>query len=199
MEGSYFFWLAWFAWVICTFFMKKGKQRTNITILILLLIVLSPYYIHLGLTKFNVSLIIIILFSFKEISKKTFKQQLYMFICVFTISMAYGSFQLFELFDPVWLLFDRKWMFSTVLVYITLMIFKDVRSRIIGLFIGAVQGEILSGFVLYKLHFKYVMGSLLFFDAVSISACVIILWCSLEELFKHFDLLFQKNSKQKHG
>ncbi|MCH1624763.1 YphA family membrane protein [Ferdinandcohnia quinoae] len=199
MEGAYFYWISWLAWVICTFFMNKGKQRTNIAILLLLLIILSPHYIDIGNTKLNVNLIIILLFCYKELSVKTMKQQLYIFICVFTISMAYGSFQLFELFDPVWLLFDRKWMFSVILIYITLMIFKDIKSRIIGLLIGAIQGDILFGFVLSKLQFQYVIGSFVFLDVAAISAFIIIMWTGLEELFKHFDLLFQKNSKQKHG
>ncbi|MEH7224265.1 hypothetical protein V7112_10715 [Bacillus sp. JJ1566] len=199
MDGAIFYWICWMAWVCSTFLMKKNKERLFLSIMFLMTIILSPYYVVIGGIKLNCSILLIFFFCLKEISKRPKKQLLYLLICILTISLAYCSFLLFELFDPVWLLFNRNLMLGAALIYVTIMLLKDFRLRLAGLLIGAIQGDILFGFIIKNVNFPYEIGSFVFLDVISISFCFIFVWSSLEILLHHVDVIVQKNSKEKHG
>ncbi|RFB16988.1 hypothetical protein DZB84_11400 [Bacillus sp. HNG] len=199
MEGAVFYWICWMAWVCSTFFMKKNRERLLLSILFLVTIILSPYYIGIGGIKINCSIFLIFFFCMKEISKRPKKQVLYMLICILTISLAYCSFLMFELYDPVWLLFNRNLMLGAALIYVTLMLLKDFRLRLAGVLIGSIQGDILYGIIVNNVNFSYEIGSFVFLDVISICFCFIFVWSSLEILLRHVDVMVQKNTKEKHG
>ncbi len=199
MEGVLFYWISWMAWVCSTFLMKKNKERLFLSILFLVTIILSPYYVGVGDIKINYSIFPILFFCIKEISKRPKKQVFYMLICILTISLAYCSFLMFELYDPVWLFFNRNLMLGAALIYVTLMLLKDFRLRLVGLLVGAIQGDILYGIIINKVNFSYEIGSFVFLDVIAISFCFIFVWSSLEILLHHVDVLVQKNTKEKHG
>ncbi|WP_449536766.1 YphA family membrane protein [Ferdinandcohnia sp. Marseille-Q9671] len=199
MEGVLFYWICWMAWVCSTFLMKKSKERLYLSVLFLISIILSGYYVGFSDYQINASVFPILFFCLKEISKRPNKQKLYLLICILTISLAYSSFLLFELYDPVWLFLDRNLLLGAVLIYVTLMLLKDFRLRLAGLAIGAIQGDILYGIVVSQINFPYEIGSLVFLDVISISFSFIFVWSSLEILLRHVDVLFQKNTKEKHG
>ncbi len=183
------------AWVCSTFLMRKNKERLHLSILFLVTIILSPYYVGIGDININCSIFLLFFFGMKEISKRPKKQVLYLLICILTISLAYCSFLLFELYDPVWLLFNRNLMLSAALIYVTLMLLKDFRLRFAGLLIGAMQGDILYGIIINHVNFSYEIGSFIFLDVISISFCFIFVWSSLEMLLHHVDVLVQKKHK----
>jgi hypothetical protein len=199
MEGVLFYWISWMAWVCSTFLMKKNKERLFLSILFLVTIILSPYYVGVGDIKINNSIFPILFFCAKEISKRPKKQVFYMLICILTISLAYCSFLMFELYDPVWLFFNRNLMLGAALIYVTLMLLKDFRLRLVGLLVGAIQGDILYGIIINNVNFSYEIGSFVFLDVIAISFCFIFVWSSLELLLHHVDVLVQKNTKEKHG
>ncbi|THE15071.1 hypothetical protein E1I69_01790 [Bacillus timonensis] len=199
MEGALFYWICWMAWVCSTFFMKKTRERLLLSILFLVTIILSPYSIGMGGININCSIFLIFFFCMKEISKRPKKQVLYMLICILTISLAYCSFLMFELYDPVWLLFDRNLMLGAALIYVTLMLLKDFRLRLAGVLIGSIQGDILYGIIVNNVNFSYEIGSFVFLDVISICFCFIFVWSSIEILLRHVDVIVQKNTKEKHG
>ncbi|MEH7380806.1 hypothetical protein V7138_10030 [Bacillus sp. JJ1533] len=199
MDGALFYWICWMAWVCSTFLMKKNRERLLLSVLFLMTIILSPYYVIFAGIKINCSIMLIFFYCLKEISKRPKKQLLYLLICILTISLAYCSFLLFELYDPVWLLFNRNLMLGAALIYVTIMLLKDFRLRLAGLLIGAIQGDILFGFIIKNVNFPYEIGSFVFLDVISISFCFIFIWSSLEILLHHVDVMVQKNSKEKHG
>ncbi|MFS0822936.1 hypothetical protein [Bacillus sp. 1P02SD] len=199
MEGAVFYWICWMAWVCSTFFMKKNRERLLLSILFLVTIILSPYSIEMGGIKINCSIFLIFFFCMKEISKRPKKLVLYMLICILTISLAYCSFLMFELYDPVWLLFDRNLMLGAALIYVTLMLLKDFRLRLAGVLIGSIQGDILYGIIVSNVNFSYEIGSFVFLDVISICFCFIFVWSSIELLLRHVDVVVQKNTKEKHG
>lgn len=199
VDGSVFYWICWMAWVCSTFFMKKSSKRLILSGSFLVLIIVSPYFFLLGSIRINIGVFIILLYCFTEIAKRTSKQKLYLLICILTISLAYSSFQLFELYDPVWLFFNRNYMLAAALIYLTIMLVKEFRFRLVALLIGAIQGDILYAIIVSNVNIPYDIGSFKFLDVVSISGGFIFIWSSLELLFNHFDVLFQKNTKEKHG
>ncbi|MFS0863541.1 hypothetical protein [Fredinandcohnia sp. 179-A 10B2 NHS] len=199
MDGSVFYWICWMAWVCSTFFMKKNRERLILSGCFLLLIIVSPYFFVIGSVRINIGIFIVLLYCFTKIAKRTSKQKLYLLICILTISLAYSSFQLFELYDPVWLFFNRNFMLAAALIYVTIMLVKEFQFRLVALLIGAIQGDILYAIIVSNVNIPYDIGSFKFLDVISISGGFIFVWSSLELLFNHFDVLFQKNTKEKHG
>jgi hypothetical protein len=195
MEGLYFYWIAWIGWVYTTFMMDKGRKRLLLSMLLLLIISLSTKDVLIKTYHLNVVHLLILVIPFTMIVKKTIAQKVYLLICSLTITIAYVTFQLFELFDPIWLFVDRKWMLAFLLVYLTLMLTKDRLSRMACLLIGSCQGELLYGFIINKFRFNYEIGSFSFLDVLSLSFLIVFVWLKLELFIQYVDELVQKNSK----
>ncbi|WP_078546053.1 YphA family membrane protein [Litchfieldia alkalitelluris] len=195
MEGLYFYWIAWIAWTYATFILEKNRLRILFSAFILIVIILSPYQFVFSTFNVNAVHLLILAISFILIAKKTMIQKVYLLICSLTITIAYVSFQLFELFDPIWLFLDRKWMLAFVLVYLSLMLAKGRKSKVMSLLIGSCQGELLYGFVINKFRFNYEIGSLVFLDVLSISLLIVFIWLKLESFIQNIDETLQKNAK----
>lgn len=204
MEGTFFYWIAWFFWIITTFFMNKSKERLLYTVIILLLIIFSNKVIVVAdIFKINASLGITLLscyvFLALFLEKINYKKIAYLLVCTLTITTAYVSFHLFELFDPIWVVFNRTIMLVFCLVYLTILLVKERKQRILCLMIGACQGELLYAFILKNFPFDYEIGALSFFDVMAISVFTLFIWSALEHSVNYFDTYFEKTTKEKHG
>ena len=199
MEGIFFYWIAWMVWVYSTFMIKKSRFRLMVSIIVLVIIIVSPYSIHLGIFEINVTIIAFLIICSALLVKKTTIQKVYLLVCTLTITIAYVSFLLFELFDPVWLFIDRKWMLAIILVYLASMLIKERKIRVACVVLGTSQGELLYGFILSHFRFEYVIGSMSYLDITAITSAVIVLWLGVENLAQYFDLYFNKTSKEKQG
>ena len=197
MDGIYFYWFSWIGWIISTFFMKKDQTRFLISTAILLLIIMSSIVVQIENYKLNISIVFLLISSYSLVRTKTKLQKIYLLICVITVMLAFVSFHLFELFDPVWLLFNRKWMLAFALSYIILMLLQDMKTRIVALIIGASQGEFLYVFILSKFNIRYEIGSFQFLDVLSGGIFLIFVWFIFENMAYYFDVLLQKNGKEK--
>lgn len=188
MEGIIFYWTFWVLWICTTFFMSRtNPKRVKYTVIILISIILSSHSIHfLGLEVSVVSIFFLFLAYF-EVGKMKGKSMAYFLITSFIIMLAYGSFQLFELFDPVWLILDRNWMFAVVLTYMTIMMHKEVFKRVIAIIFGSIHGEIVYSLVLDVYSMEIPIGSLQFLDVISISMCLILAWSGFEKLTSLFE------------
>ncbi|MCA1030533.1 hypothetical protein LCL95_05695 [Bacillus timonensis] len=199
MEGIYFYWLAWAAWIITTFFMKKDGYRLQLSIIILLIITLSLTNFSLFGIKINLAMIIALLFCYFLIRKKKLKSIVYLLVCTLTITIAYVTFLLFEIFDPIWIVFDRRIMLSVCLLFLCLTLVKEPVSRVSTLVIATCHGELLFAFILKRLGFTYEVGSLQFLETTSIAISFTYVWILFESLVKYFDPTYLKNSKEKQG
>jgi hypothetical protein len=203
MDGTYFYWIAWFFWILTTFFMKKSKERYLFTVIILLLIIFSNKVIVLDIFRINASLGITLLSCYVFLAlfteKNNYKKVVYLLVCTLTITTAYVSFHLFELFDPIWVVFNRTIMLVFCLVYLTLLLIKDRKKRVLCMMIGACQGELLYAFILKNFPFEYEIGALSFLDVMALSVFTIFIWSALEYTIKYFDTYFEKTTKEKHG
>jgi hypothetical protein len=200
LDGAYFYWLAWIGWIITTFFFKKGQKRLFLSAFILIVIISSR--IEIPVTD-NVSIIFsafgFLAAGYYFVSKQSLKSKWYLFLTTLIVTFAYVSFHLFELFDPVWLFADRKWLLSLAIVYVTLLLWKGISLRFFGMLIGVTQGEILYGYILQSFRFPYTIGSFAFLDAIAICSLLIGVWWVLEHLAVFYDSFTQKNAKEKQG
>ncbi|MFS1518146.1 hypothetical protein V1503_17090 [Bacillus sp. SCS-151] len=199
MEGQFFYWFFWSLWVIATFCLNKSTKRLMIAIVALLTIILSVSTLKNDSMSVSYSYVMLLVVCYAVISKKRWNQQIYTFISMITITFAYVSFHLFELFDPVWVLFDRKWMLTIPLVYVTFMLAKNAKDRVVLFVTGLCHGELLYFIILQRFNFYYEIGSLNFLDVVSIGLFLIMSWAAFEYFTKYFDLLIHKNIKEKQG
>ncbi|WP_458412677.1 hypothetical protein ACNQFZ_17965 [Schinkia sp. CFF1] len=197
MEGIYFYWFSWLGWVFTTFLMNKSKQRTILSFVLLLVIAVSDHVLRGGGYTFRASFLLLLLFSFVLLSKSKGLHLGYHLICSLIISIGYTCFQLFELFDPVWLIFDRKWMLSFVILYLILMLAKDFYYRASVAISGVCNGELLYSFILKKFSFKVEIGGFLFLDALAVIIFSIAAWSLFEKMGQFFEANFQKGKARR--
>jgi hypothetical protein len=183
MEGLYFYWLAWIGWILATFFMEKTNPvRRKMAAGILAVLIAVPYQMDVLVFNVNLAAFVIVIFLFFETRKKKLAEFMYLFLSSFIIMLAYASFLIFELLDPVWVLFDRRLMLAVAGFYLSILLQKKKSNRMIILAGGFLQGEILYGTVLLKFQFPYTISSLAFLETLIISVSMIVAWSAIETL-----------------
>lgn len=183
MEGVYFYWLAWIGWVWTTFFMNKDNPlRLKWAIMLLAVIFVAPFTVNVLIFELHLSAFAVAFFIFSETRRKKTGSFLYLFLSSFIIMLAYTSFLMFELFDPVWVLFDRKIMLGALGFYLAVLLHKDRNDRILALVSGFLQGDILFSAVLWKFNFPYAAASMAFMDILFISLGLLLAWSAIESL-----------------
>ncbi|MBT2677699.1 hypothetical protein J7E38_01725 [Bacillus sp. ISL-35] len=181
MEGLYFYWLAWIGWVWVTFIMDKNHpDRRKWAVCLLAVIIAAPYKVDFLIFEFHMSAFPIAIFIFMETRRKKTGSFLYLFITSFIIMLAYTSFLMFELFDPVWVLFDRKLMLGAAGFYLAILLHKSRQDRMLALVTGFLQGDILYSAVLWRFNFPYEVASMTFMDILFISSGMLITWSAVE-------------------
>lgn len=197
MEGLTFYWVSWGGWVIATFFMQKGARRLNISLWLLIMIIASPYTISMFELKMSLAGIFLFGTLFYSAAQIDRPMAAYLFICSFIIMLTYVCFQLFELIDPVWLLFPRNWMLAVLLVSLTVILQGDKYFRIIIVLLGSTQGEFLYALILKKYSFPYIIGSFSFLDVTALSVGLITIWNGIEFLTTFYDNHFNQLEREK--
>ena len=181
MEGILFYFVAWFFWIITTFFVNKNsKYRFISSFCILMVMILKPYNIRLAEITINYAVIflyLVILFQVILLNRKT---HFYLLVSSLIIMLAYVSFQLFELYDPVWVMFKREWMLAIVLVYLSVLLHSERNLRLFTIMIGVIQGEFLFSLILRKLNLFYMIGTGMFYDALASAALLLFFWGVME-------------------
>jgi hypothetical protein len=181
VEGIVFLGIAWLVWIIATFFMKRNSiDRSKISFMVLILIILSPFQFSFFDFQLNTAAVTLYLYLLKEVIQLKNKIGLYLFITSFIIMLAYVSFLMLELYDPVWVIFDRKWMIGIILVYLCLLLEGNKKLRYYTILIGTLQGEWLFSLILNRFSFSYPVGTYAFFDTVGLSLFLLGTWNMLE-------------------
>ncbi|NMD70305.1 hypothetical protein HHO41_08365 [Bacillus sp. DNRA2] len=188
IEGILFYWVAWIFWIIATFFMKRSEAyRLNISLCGLIAIILNPYHIEIFEFRVNASLFIFYFFAIMQIVKLSKGPILYTFICSYIIMMAYASFLLFELYDPVWVLFDRNWLLGVILCYLCVLLQQLKWNRAYILIVGMVQGDMIFSMVLQRIGIDYNIGSGAFQDVFATSLAALFIWSIAEMILVNMD------------
>ncbi|MFD3446120.1 hypothetical protein ACFDTO_16120 [Microbacteriaceae bacterium 4G12] len=199
MEGSYFYFFAWVSWTIATFLMKKGKMRLLIASLSLLLVISSQTAISIGPFHVYISSFLLMGIGFIGIASYSKWKKVHAIISSMIVAMMYTIFHLIELYDPIWIVVNRVWMLSGLLIYVTLLLIREPWLRLYVLSIGGVQGEIFLAAVLRKYEFHNAIGPGAFLDVI---ACTVVLLCIVHLLFKGFmyiEPLKRKHVKERQG
>lgn len=200
LEGLMFYWIFWLFWVYITFFMnKQNPYRTKLATAILVLIILSNLKFMFLSYEFYASGLFMLLLSYIIFSKKKLGSLLYAFICSFIVTIAYVAFNLFVIYDPVWVIFQKEWMMGIFFCCLAIFLQASLKDRLLMIVSGSVQGEILYAFYLSKFEFSYSIGSMAYLDVISLITILLVSWSILENAGSFFQnhFHFLEKGKQK--
>jgi signal transduction histidine kinase len=198
MEGLYFYGFTWALWIISTFLFKKTSiLRLPLAIILLFILILSPYNFQFG--KYTISYVSVFMLLLIFLIVGTFKVRklLYFFITTITIAVCYVTFLLFELFDPIWIIFKRELMLSFILAYLSVLLQKKVLGRIFIMIVGGVYGDILFSIILYPFSFPYDIGSLRFLDVCSLAVMIVFGWEGIKMSISYIESHLSSLEKEK--
>ncbi|WP_318508558.1 hypothetical protein [Bacillus sp. T3] len=176
---------------------KNSKYRIATATCILILISLTPYEIALVGFQINLAVIFLYLYSLGHIILVKKKVGIHNLLCTYVLMLAYASFLLFELYDPVWILFNRVWMIACVLGYLSVMLFSDKKDRILFLIIAIIQGEFLFAMIVKKIGFAYSVGTGQFLDTLSSAVLVLVIWSICESIIVSLDQYMNQHVRGK--
>ncbi|MDP4083892.1 MAG: hypothetical protein Q8934_04665 [Bacillota bacterium] len=198
MEGLMFYWISWSFWVYLTFILKKDNPyRLKIAAMILIVIILASVHFNISRFDVNFSGLFLLFYSYTSLYGKKIKTVLYFFISSFIISIAYVTFHLFEMFDPIWLIFKKEWMMGICIGYLTVLLQKTLKGRLLVTISGTMQGEILYSFILNKYDFPYQIGSFAYLDTWSLTISLIVGWCCIEYAGVYLENYFKVMEEKK--
>jgi hypothetical protein len=198
MEGIYFYGLAWGIWIIATFWINRASRvRLPVASIILLAIILSPYTISIGEISVSYLAIFILTIVFIRIGYFSLRKKLYFFFTTLIVSIGYGAFLLFELFDPIWIFFKREWMLAILLAYLSVLIQNKLAWRISIILAGCIYGDILFVFIIKSFSFPYTIGSFALLDVLSLSVFFIFCWEGIKNLTSYLEGLYNNLEKEK--
>ncbi|MEH7525478.1 hypothetical protein V7149_19735, partial [Bacillus sp. JJ1503] len=125
----------------------------------------------------------------------------YVLFSSFIVMIAYVCFHLFALFDPVWLIFPRKWMLALLMIALAIILHTNKVYRLIIILFGSIQGEFLYAYILNKYSFPHLIGSYAYLDGITLAAALLGAWSGFEYLTsfyeKHINHLEKEKGKQK--
>ncbi|MBA4536067.1 hypothetical protein H1Z61_02660 [Bacillus aquiflavi] len=198
MDGQIFYWFSWIYWTITTFFVsRKCPLRLKQSIIILLAIIISPYYFSVyEYDVYFISLLLIVI-AYTYIAKLKQLSIIYFIISSLIIAIAYVSFNLFELYAPIWLIFKREWMLSFIITFLAVFLHKKNMNRFIVVFSGTIQGEMLYSIVMKRLSISYPIGSLIFIDLIAVIITLLFAWYAIEQAAASLSQYFTSLEKEK--
>ena len=183
MEGEIFYWTCWAFWIYLTFLLEKqNPYRIKLAASVLIVLILSNIQIKVSVFEIQASGLFILGISYLFISQEKRTAIIYYFICAVIISITYVTFHLFEIFDPIWIIFKKEWMMGIVLWYLAILLQKTLKGRLLILFAGGMQGEILYALILNKFQFPYLIGAYASLDVCSLTVLLLVGWSALENV-----------------
>ncbi|KZE66261.1 hypothetical protein AWM68_07785 [Fictibacillus phosphorivorans] len=183
-DGTIFYWFMWMGWVITTFLIKRSSVRNYSVLILLTGITLSDTFIAFSLGNINAAFLFFLCIGLVYLIKHT--EQLFFYVTKsFIAATCYVSLELFALYDPVKLLFDKKYMIVIILASLLVLLTKTYKELfflpIIGLFIG----DTVFQFLIYRLSAKIEIGSLYVMDLLASTSMILLFMVVLVDMFKN--------------
>lgn len=201
MEGLFFYWIFWMAWVCFMFFVpQKVSYRFVLLFHLLAVIVLSRYMVTIYSVSIQLSGMYLFFIMCIMIRKYSFYKIIGVILNTYILAMAYASFQFFVLLDPIWVMMKPIYLQCLFMNYLVLLLAKNWRMRLLVLLMGMIIGDLVYGGVITYQNLPYVLFSFSWHDGITMVLIVQLFWCYLELvskwLYKHSqNRFFAKNRK----
>lgn len=194
MEGIYFYWIVWISWIYSTFILTKTNERLAISVFLLLVIIFSNKQLTLFTLTFNSTILFCLVSGYLIISQRRWSFILY-YLCVsFILTSSFVSFRLFQLYDPVWIIFNPTFKLSIILLFLLLMLVRDQRIRVGLLLITIAQGEILFILFLNNIVTEIPVDQFETLDIIAITIGISYLWFGFEKFVKWLETYTRKRT-----
>ena len=181
MSGLMFYWISWSFWVYLTFLAdKKNLYRRKLSAIILIVLLLSNFQFNLGEFDIHASGLFLLMICYLFISQEKRGAIFYFFICSLIVSIGYVTFHLFEIFDPVWIIFKKEWMMGICFGYLAILLQKTLKGRLLITICGTMQGEFLYAYTLSKFPFPYEISGFEYLDACALISALLVGWSAIE-------------------
>jgi len=199
MEGNMFYWVFWLFWIYLTFIEnKQNPYRTKLAAFILITIIVSNSYFFIGHYKVFLGGLFLLVTAYWVISKEKMNSIIYYSICSLIVSISYITFQLFEIFDPIWIMFKREWMLAILIGCLSCLLQKTIKGRLLIVVCGMMQGDIFYAYIVTGLEFPYEIGAFGYLNVLSLTALLLSGWSLLEHAGAVLQNFFHLQEKAKH-
>ncbi|MDO7488267.1 hypothetical protein ACIQYG_16705 [Peribacillus sp. NPDC096622] len=200
MDGIIFYWISWIVWVIVMYFIPKTVPfRFDFLFHLLAVMVLAGYKLEVPLVSVHLSGPYLFLILCVYIRKKSIIKMMELISGSLIITLAYASFQLFSLLDPIWLIMKPSYLLCIFLNYLILLLFKNWKHRLFVLLIGMLMGDIIySGLLAYH-SLPYVALAYAWHDNAVLVLGANILWRMLELVGQYIYSISQSRFLSKQG
>ncbi|MGD6873930.1 YphA family membrane protein [Sutcliffiella horikoshii] len=197
--GQYFYFLSWMGWIIVTFFFPKSAIRTNMSILLLVVIACSTTTVQMFGFTITASFLVLVVTALIMLVNSLRQKYILHYFSICTVALAYVCFIIFEIYDPVWIFLDRTWLLSVIILYLSLLLFKTKRERFVFMLTGVLLGEVLRSIVTDRIFSYSDIGSFEFLAVLALSSAGMATWMMFETLTIHLDSLIQKRVRERQG
>ncbi|WP_335869734.1 YphA family membrane protein [Bacillus sp. 2205SS5-2] len=168
MEGYWFLWSAWFIWIYATFLLnRQHPYRFVIALVTLIQVVVYPFQFQIGEMMIQGPFFVLGIFLFIWLARYEIYQKIYFLLTVWITGMFYASFLFIEVYDPIWIVLDRRLLFPLLLTISLLLLFKKEESRwAVALMGGGMLGEMLVFTTFRSVGLPYKVGGSAFLDVL---------------------------------
>lgn len=192
MDGVFFYWVSWLVWISVMFFIPNTvAYRFDFLFHLLATMILVGYTLEFSSYTVHISGIYLFLILCIYMRKLSLMKTLEVVIGSIIVALAYASFQLFSLLDPIWLILKAPYLLCILLNYLILMLFKDWKRRMSVLLVGMILGDIVYSGLLHFHSLNHVALSYAWHDHVVMVLTTNALWRVLELLSGYFFSLSQ--------
>ncbi|MFJ7745998.1 hypothetical protein [Peribacillus sp. NPDC097295] len=200
MDGIFFYWVSWIVWICVVFFIPNTvAYRFDFLFHLLATMVLVGFTLEISSFTVHISGIYLFLILCVYMRKLSFMKTLDVVIGSIIVALAYASFQLFSLLDPIWLIIKAPYLLCMLLNYLILMLFKDWKRRMSVLLLGMILGDIVYSSLLHFHSLNHEALSYEWHDHAVMVLSTNALWRVLELLSGYLFSLSQTRFLSKEG
>ncbi len=197
LDGILFYWLGWIFWVITTFFMQKGKNRTTLTFFILLIIALSLMKFTILGYEIGLSFFVLICGSFFLLVKQN--RKLYTLFVITFIGFSYTGLRLWEVVSPVWVIIPRVYLYAAIIILLTLFFSRNyVQCFLIGC-LSISLGEVVYVLLVDRIGWDLPIGDSGIMDLLFLHVSSVLILYIWKEIKLKFEDILQQVELQKKG
>lgn len=192
MDGIFFYWISWIVWVSIMFFIPKTVPfRFDVLFHLLAIMVLFGYTLEFFSFTVHLSGIYLMLILCVYVRKQPLLKILELITGSFIVTLAYASFQLFSILDPIWLFLKAPYLLCIFLNYLALILFKNWKQRLFVLAVGMILGDLVYSSLLYSHSMPYETLADAWHDHAVIVLGGAALWRVIELIIRYFFSLSQ--------
>lgn len=192
MEGYTFLAGSWIAIILIFFFLSK-KIPLILCIHLLVMIVLSRYFISAGEQQVNVAVLYASAAVCFYIGHLPFKTTMNMIVISFVLALAEAVYYLYSMLEPLWFLWLPSWVDNALLAYMAIMLLRNNGQRMITIIMGMVISDLFVFFSHAQSGLYYALFTSGWLDETTICCAFLLGWIFIEmvsrtlyEHTKHF-------------